>query len=161
MTSKSIWSYIASFAVLGVAAVVIARANRERASDTSRTTPPIRTERATSRESLEKTIQEMERRLRERPADAEAAESLADALMRKARVSGNAGLAIRAEEVLQRVLREDPQSYGASRMMGAVLLSEHRFREAIAQAELARRQRPDDDWNYGVLGDAHLELGEY
>jgi tetratricopeptide (TPR) repeat protein len=161
VTSKSIWSYVASFAVIGAAAVVIARANRERASDTSGTAPPIRTQRATSREGLEKTIQEMERRLHERPADSEAAEALADALMRKARVSGNAGLAVRVEEVLLRVLREDLQSYGARRMMGAVLLSEHRFREAIGQAEIARRQRPDDDWNYGVLGDAHLELGEY
>jgi tetratricopeptide (TPR) repeat protein len=162
MTSKSIWSYVVSFAVIGVAAVVIARANRVRAIDASRSaTPPIRMQRATSRESLEKTIQQMERRLRERPADAEAAEALADALLRQARVSGNAGLAIRAEDALKRVLREDPQSYGARRMMGAVFLSEHRFRDAIGHAELARSERPDDDWNYGVLGDAHLELGEY
>jgi tetratricopeptide (TPR) repeat protein len=158
----SIASYLVSFAVIGVAAVVIARANRGRAIEASRSTAPaIRTQRVTSREGLEKTIQDMERRLRERPADAEAAEALADALMRRARVTGNAGLAVRAEEVLQRVLREDPLSYGARRMMGAVLLSEHRFRDAIAQADLARNQRPDDDWNYGVLGDAHLELGEY
>ena len=159
---KSIWSYLVSFAVIAVAGVVIARANKARAIETSRNSAPAaRTERVTSRDGLEKTIQEMERRLRERPADSEAAEALADALMRRARVTGNAGLAIRAEEVLRRVLREDPQSYGARRMMGAVLLSEHRFRDAISQATLARNERPDDDWNYGVLGDAHLELGEY
>jgi tetratricopeptide (TPR) repeat protein len=40
-------------------------------------------------------------------------------------------------------------------------LSEHRFREAIREAARAREQRPADDWNYGVLGDGHLELGEY
>ena len=160
--SKSTWSYVASFAVVGAVAIVIARSNMERASDASRMAPaPMRTQRATSREGLEKTIQEMDRRLRERPADAEAAETLADALMRRARVSGNAGLALHAEEVLRRVLREDPQSYGTRRMLGAVLLSQHRFREAIAQAELVRGQRPDDDWNYGVIGDAHIELGEY
>jgi tetratricopeptide (TPR) repeat protein len=159
---KSIWSYLVSFAVIGAAGVVIARANKARAIETSRNSAPAaRTERVTSRDGLEKTIQEMERRLRERPADSEAAEALADALMRRARITGNAGLPIRAEEVLRRVVREDPQSYGARRMMGAVLLSEHRFRDAISQATLARNERPDDDWNYGVLGDAHLELGEY
>jgi tetratricopeptide (TPR) repeat protein len=160
--SKSTWSYAASLAVVGAVAIVIARANRERAGDAARTAPsPARTQRATSRVGLEATIKDMERRLRERPADAEAAETLADALMRQARVSGNAGLAIHAEEVLRRALREDPQSYAARRMLGAVLLSQHRFREAMSHAQLATRERPDDDWNYGVLGDAHLELGEY
>jgi tetratricopeptide (TPR) repeat protein len=46
-------------------------------------------------------------------------------------------------------------------MLGAVFLSQHRFREAILEAERARDQRPTDDWNYGVIGDGHLELGEY
>ena len=160
--TSTTWSYLAACAVVGAAAVVIGRANRDRTSDAPSTTAPaIRRQHSTSREGLEQTIRDMERRLRDRPADAEAAETLADALLRRARVSGNAGLAIRAETVLQRVLRDEPQSYGTRRMLGAVLLSQHRFRDAIAQAEMARLQRPDDDWNYGVIGDAHIELGEY
>jgi tetratricopeptide (TPR) repeat protein len=46
-------------------------------------------------------------------------------------------------------------------MLGAVYLSQHRFREAIREAERASAERPTDDWNYGVMGDGHLELGEY
>jgi tetratricopeptide (TPR) repeat protein len=46
-------------------------------------------------------------------------------------------------------------------MRGAVYLSQHRFRDAIAAAERAIAVRPQDAWNYGVRGDAHLELGEY
>jgi len=46
-------------------------------------------------------------------------------------------------------------------MLAAVYLSQHRFREAIAEGQRARDQRPRDDWNYGVIGDGHLELGEY
>jgi tetratricopeptide (TPR) repeat protein len=46
-------------------------------------------------------------------------------------------------------------------MLGAVYLSQHRFREAILHAQRTRDQRPRDDWNYGVIGDGHLELGEY
>jgi tetratricopeptide (TPR) repeat protein len=46
-------------------------------------------------------------------------------------------------------------------MLGTVLLSQHRFRDAIREAERAREIEPRDAWNYGVIGDAHLELGEY
>src|SRR6185369_3104891 len=115
----------------------------------------------TSREGLERTIREMERRLRAHPADAAAAVSLADALLREARVSNNPGLALRAEAALRQVLRDEPRTYDARRMLGAVYLSQHRFRDAIREAERASSERPTDDWNYGVMGDGHLELGEY
>ena len=46
-------------------------------------------------------------------------------------------------------------------MLGAVLASQHRFRDAIAAAERAKAIEPADAWNDGVIGDAHLELGEY
>jgi len=68
---------------------------------------------------------------------------------------------VRAEDALKRVLRDEPQTYDARRMLGAVYLSQHRFREAILEARRASHERPTDDWNYGVVGDGHLELGEY
>ena len=43
----------------------------------------------------------------------------------------------------------------------ACYLSQHRFREAIAIAEKNRDARPYDPINYGVIGDGHLELGDY
>src|SRR4029450_5582673 len=46
-------------------------------------------------------------------------------------------------------------------VLGAVLASQPRFRDAIAAAERARAMDPGDAWNEGVIGDAHLELGEY
>ena len=68
---------------------------------------------------------------------------------------------LEAERALKQVLHDEPLEYQTRRMLGAVYLSEHRFREAILEAERARDQRPRDDWNYGVIGDGHLELGEY
>jgi tetratricopeptide (TPR) repeat protein len=59
------------------------------------------------------------------------------------------------------VLHDEPLEYDARRMLAAVYLSQHRFRDAIKEAERTRDQRPTDDWNYGVIGDGHLELGEY
>jgi tetratricopeptide (TPR) repeat protein len=86
---------------------------------------------------------------------------LADALVRETRITGNAGLAIEAEAALERALVGDPANYDANRALGSLLLSQHRFREAIGVAEQNRAARPYDAINYGVIGDGHLELGEY
>jgi tetratricopeptide (TPR) repeat protein len=42
-----------------------------------------------------------------------------------------------------------------------VLLSQHRFAEAADVASMAIRTNDRDAWNYGVLGDAYVELGRY
>jgi tetratricopeptide (TPR) repeat protein len=115
----------------------------------------------TSRDDLTRTVLQMEARLSSKPDDAAAAVTLADALLRQTRVTGNAALAWRAERALERILAAQPDHFYARRMLAAVLLSQHRFREAIQAAERALQTRRDDAWLQGVLGDAHLELGEY
>jgi tetratricopeptide (TPR) repeat protein len=103
----------------------------------------------------------MEDRLAANATDAGAAVTLADALLRQTRVTGNAALAGRAGRVLERTLAAEPEHHYARRMLAAVQLSQHRFREAIRTAERGLQARRDDAWLQGVLGDAHLELGEY
>src|ERR1043166_4659820 len=115
----------------------------------------------TSREDLDRRVKEMEARLAAHPDDHGAALLLSDALLRQTRITGNPGLALRAEQVLKRVLTDDPGSYDANRTLGALYLSQHRFREGIRVAEKNRPARPADPVNYGVIGDGHLELGEY
>ena len=115
----------------------------------------------TSRQGLQDTVARMQDRLRDHPSDSSAAVLLADALMRQARVTGNAGIVLGAEQALHRVLKDEPLDYQARRMLATVYLSEHRFREAVQQGERLREQEPSDDWNYGVIGDGHIELGEY
>jgi tetratricopeptide (TPR) repeat protein len=115
----------------------------------------------TSRAELLRTIATMDARLERNDADAAAAVRLADALLRQTRVTGNGGLAIRAETVLRRVLHSRPGDVDVRRMLGAVLLSQHRFVAAREEAQRGLDHRPDDAWMWGVLGDAHLELGEY
>jgi tetratricopeptide (TPR) repeat protein len=114
----------------------------------------------TSRDGLAQTIAALERRVADEPGNGVAASRLADALLRQVRASGNGGLAIQAERALRAAIAAGP-SYEAQRMLGAVLASQHRFRDAIAAAEQARAIEPADAWNDGVIGDAHLELGEY
>ncbi len=46
-------------------------------------------------------------------------------------------------------------------MLAAVLLSQHRFGDAIAEANKAMAADPRDAWNYGATGDGYMELGDY
>jgi tetratricopeptide (TPR) repeat protein len=115
----------------------------------------------TSAEGLRQRIVETESRLRDHPADSATAILLADALLRQARVTTDGRPANRAADVLGVVLKDDPAQYDALRLLGAVQLSRHRFRDALEVARRARDERPEDAWNYGVMGDALIELGDY
>jgi len=115
----------------------------------------------TSADGLRQRIEEMEARLRADPHQPGAAVLLADALLRQARAGDDGRAASRAGEVLGAVLKDDPGQYDALRLLGAVHLSRHRFKEALELGRRARDQRPEDAWNYGVIGDALIELGDY
>ena len=115
----------------------------------------------TSSDGLRARIDAMEEQLRATPGDLRASVSLADALLRQARATGDSRPAGRAASVLERTLKDNPSSYDALRLLGAVDLSLHRFAPAREVGARARDMRPDDAWNYGVMGDAQLELGDY
>jgi len=116
---------------------------------------------STSRPDLARTIATTREKVAKAPDDAQAAVMLADALLRETRVSGNAGLAKEAERVLLGVLKRDSDRYDARRMLAATYLSQHRFADALREAERCRTARADDPWIWGVIGDAHIERGEY
>jgi tetratricopeptide (TPR) repeat protein len=134
-------------------------------NEAGRTPPPlvsrIQTVTSTTRDDLAATVTAMKARIAQRPDDGEAVVRLADALMRLQRVNGDAAKVIDAERQLRRLLSRIPDHYEAQRVLGTVLLSQHRFRDALREARRARAMDPRDAWNYGVMGDAHLELGEY
>ena len=104
---------------------------------------------------------EMQGRLDADPEDVEAGIVLAEVLLRQSRASATSAPAVRAEQALRGVLRVSPSNHAAQRMLGATLLSLHRFGEALEAGHRARDQQPDDAWSYGVIGDAALELGDY
>jgi tetratricopeptide (TPR) repeat protein len=117
--------------------------------------------RSTSRAELDATIASNRQKVASNPGDGAAAVQLADALMRTARVNGDAGLAIEAEDVLRATLKHSSSDYLARRMLSVVYLSQHRFAEALTEATAAQKLRPKDAWNYAIAGDALLELGRY
>jgi tetratricopeptide (TPR) repeat protein len=114
-----------------------------------------------STEGLRERITDMENRLRERPHDGGAAVLLAEALLRQGRVTGDGRPAARASEVLKAALKDNPSAYDPLRMLGAIYLSQHKFRDALEIGRRARDLRPHDAWNSGVMADALIELGEY
>ena len=114
----------------------------------------------TSRDGLSESVATLTARVAANVSDEHAAVQLADALMRQARVAGDATLPRRAEEVLSATI-DATDSYLGRRMIGAVYLSQHRFLEALDAGKAAQRMRPDDVWNDGVIGDAAIELGRY
>ena len=116
---------------------------------------------STTRADLAQTVSQMEARFKAYPNDGDAVIRLAEALIRVQRVNSDAAAVVRAEERLRAFLAQAPDHYEAQRVLGSVLLSQHRFRDALREAGRARAMDPRDGWNYGVIGDAHLELGEY
>jgi len=114
----------------------------------------------TTRDGLAATIATLTSRVAANRSDEHAAVGLADALMRQARVVGDATLPRRAEDVLSNTIAATDRYLGR-RMLGAVYLAQHRFLAALDAGRKAQRMRPDDAWNYGVIGDAAIELGRY
>ncbi len=135
------------------------RAERFGAAGAVASLPPMRP--GTSRAELANTVREMTSRLQSHPEDAAAVVLLADGLLRLQRVNSDGRAVIAAEQHLRAFLERRPAHYGSRRMLAAVLLSQHRFGEAIAEAERARADDPRDGWNYGVIGDGYMELGDY
>jgi tetratricopeptide (TPR) repeat protein len=81
--------------------------------------------------------------------------------MNQARVTGDAAFYARAEAACDRALRLAPDHYDALRLRAWIYGGEHRFAEAAAAARRAHALRPSDPFNFGTLGDALVELGDY
>ncbi|MDQ3648915.1 MAG: tetratricopeptide repeat protein [Acidobacteriota bacterium] len=86
---------------------------------------------------------------------------LGDAFMQKARETGDFSFNSRADAALQKSLELAPDSYSTLVLRAKLLLTLHRFREALEVARLAQAMRPQEYHAYGALTDAYVELGDY
>jgi tetratricopeptide (TPR) repeat protein len=98
---------------------------------------------------------------RARPNDAASHAVLGLVLAQRARETGAARFYTRAEEALRAALALDANNSEATLGLGSVALSRHRFGEALALGERARRLAPGSAAPLGIVGDALLELGRY
>jgi tetratricopeptide (TPR) repeat protein len=95
------------------------------------------------------------------PGSAQAYVELAMAMAGRARETSDPGFYARAEEAAAKALELSPGDFGAQKARAWVLLGQHRFAEARELAAALNRRVPDDVMVYGLLTDAHVELGEY
>lgn len=156
---RRLWIVACVTALVAVTTAAALRTRSSRGDAAAVAAAPVEAD--TSRDALEGTITRMQARLERRPDDAAAAVALAQALVRKSRLTGDGGLVRRADRALQAVLEHDPSNYLAEQTRAVLLLSAHRFAQAVEVAERCRRARPLDPVNFGIIGDGHLELGHY
>lgn len=150
--------------LLALAAMVVSANIREgRSSERPSTAlPPLGAPGVpSSREGLARRIADMEARLTIQKDDVGAVVLLTEALERQSRVTGSTAPLLRAQALVSDALRAAPGHYDLLHAQATLYLSQHRFAEALVVADKCRMQRPQDASVYGMLGDAHLELGDY
>ena len=102
-----------------------------------------------------------QRLLQRNPVNSRAYFGLGDALIRKARETGDPSYFNRAEEALKKSLEINPNNVGAMRHLAYVFYSRHEFEPAAVHAGEAIEMDSTDGDSYGILGDALMETGEY
>jgi tetratricopeptide (TPR) repeat protein len=106
-------------------------------------------------------IHGLQQRLRSNPGDVQAYDLLGLAYQQRARETGDPTYYSKSEGVLRRALALAPNDLLATSGLGSLALSRHRFREALALGRRAQALSPWTARNYGVVGDALVELGRY
>lgn len=86
---------------------------------------------------------------------------LAGAYVQKTRESTDYTYLDRASSVLDNVLGKDGANYEAQRLFTEIQLERHLFAQAAASSRRLIQIDPADPWNWGTLGDALIEIGEY
>ncbi|HEX9381621.1 MAG TPA: tetratricopeptide repeat protein [Gaiellaceae bacterium] len=106
-------------------------------------------------------VDDLQSRLRVSPQDGRSLDLLGLAYQQRARETGDPTYYAKADAVLRRALALDVQDLLATSGLGSLALSRHSFREALALGRRAHKLSPSTARNYGVIGDALLELGRY
>jgi tetratricopeptide (TPR) repeat protein len=111
--------------------------------------------------AADQAILRYQRLLQRNSRDATAYYRLGDAYVQKGRETGDITYINLAEKTLQTCLEISPEHSGAARHLAYAMYMRHGFEEAAIQAQRAVALDPADSQAYGVLGDAHLEVGQY
>lgn len=143
---------LATLAVMGVvkhcARVPVSNSRGAQVSATTSTLADVR-------------IQAAEQLIQKAPFKPDGYNRLAAAFMQKARETNDFGFNARAEAALGRSLELAADNYDAIKLRAKLLLTYHRFSEALDVTRHAQTLRPDDHDVYGAMTDALVELGDY
>ena len=86
---------------------------------------------------------------------------LASAFLQKRRETNDPAYLERAARLVEQVLSAGGAEYEARRLRNEVELERHNFRKVAEDSRRLTGIAPDDAWNWGTLGDALMEMGDY
>jgi tetratricopeptide (TPR) repeat protein len=153
-----------SVAALVAVAVLLGGALRGGATPAAGAPPSVAADRLQSGFSTGDTpslLRSLQSSLREHPQDAKTWSLLGLAYQQRARETGDPVYYSKSSGVLRRALALAPDDLLATSGLGSLALSRHRFGEALHLGRKALALSPSTARNYGVVGDALVELGRY
>jgi tetratricopeptide (TPR) repeat protein len=99
--------------------------------------------------------------VRSRPENQHYQVLLASAYVQKTRETTDYSYLDRAVAILEDVLSKDSSNYEALRLKTETELERHLFAQAADSSRQLIRIDGADPWNWGTLGDAYIEIGDY
>ena len=112
--------------------------------------------------NTKKAIAGLQASLRAQPDDHKSRLLLAQAYMQEARITGDHPYYdAAAMQLLDVVLEAQPDNFEALCCKATLCLTQHHFSQGLALAEQARQLNSNSGYVYGLLTDAHVELGHY
>jgi tetratricopeptide (TPR) repeat protein len=114
-----------------------------------------------NREQTDERIRSYEGLLASSPNDLQLQSGLISAYLQKLRESANREYLDRASKLVDRMLETEGGNFTALRFENEIDLQRHEFRAVAERAEDMAKYAPSDTGNWGNLGDALMELGEY
>lgn len=106
-------------------------------------------------------IEMAETLLRKQPDRFQAENDLALALIARARETGDASYYAQAETAVARSLELRPQNFEGEQAHVALLLGEHKYDQALAEAKKLNLRMPDSVSVWGYMAEADEALGDY
>ncbi|MEO6033837.1 MAG: tetratricopeptide repeat protein [Verrucomicrobiota bacterium] len=85
---------------------------------------------------------------------------LGELYLKRARETGELSANVEAEKNFRIALKRAPDYHPAIVSLASACIAQHKFLDALAQAERAASLKPDDAYSQAVLGDVCLELGK-
>jgi tetratricopeptide (TPR) repeat protein len=110
---------------------------------------------------IEQSISTANEEIAKEPNRPDGYNDLALALVRKVRETGDVSFAVKAETEIAKSLKVEPANFGGRRARVAVRLAQHRYADALEEAEALRKLRPDENPIYGYISEAEIALGDY
>ncbi|MBV8073262.1 MAG: tetratricopeptide repeat protein [Acidobacteriaceae bacterium] len=111
--------------------------------------------------STDERIRGYEKLLQSAPDDSQFQIGLVSAYLQKLRETADPAYLDRASAIVSRMLEKDGGNFAALRFQNEIDLQRHEFKAVAERAGSMAKYNPSDAGNWGNLGDALMDLGEY